>query len=343
MGDFMKRCIAVLVYVALAVSLHGQATFSILAPGITLLPAYANANTTTQFSYTLQYNGTTPFTGNLYTYVDVNGITQLPALDTITVTGLNPGDTYTDTVQDFRLSANPGPFVNGRNGIVIWVADDNFNAISDSSGVEILVACGPAFRLFNSTNGIPNSGLMGLTHDFDIEVENIHEICYKDTLYLNVRANNVGLLKVATTDMVQLPFATPTSVHIQQFPFTPDVFVAGWNDVRMWVSGRDGCFAADSLSLQLYVATATSTPGPHPGDLQVLAWPNPTAHHLFLRGDVPAHTQLMLTDVLGHRTPLGEWREDLDLPSLHIPHGHYILTVLTPRKQVLHIPLAYLP
>jgi hypothetical protein len=330
------------VLVAMAASAYAQATFSILPPGISMLPSYANANTTTSFAYALQYNGTTPFTGDLYTYADVNGVTVLPALDTITVSGLAPGAILLDTVQNFNLSANPGPFVNGRNGIVIWVADDNFSAISDSSAADILVACGPAFRLFNNMSaGVPSNGTMGCVHEFDIDVVNINEVCYKDTLFLHVEANRSRQYDLATSDTVQLPFSISTSVRIRDFVLRPDIFQEGWNDLRIWASGHNGCFAVDSLSLQIFISSSTESLDRT--GLHVAVWPNPSTQWLHLEGNAPGGTRLTLYDGLGCRRDLGRWRDQIDLGALHLPQGTYTLFIQAPGKLPLCIPIAYLP
>jgi hypothetical protein len=342
MLQVMRRLFTVLVLGALAASAHGQAAFSILPPGITMLPTYANANTAVSFAYTLQYNGSTPFTGNLYTYSDVNGSGTPQVIDTISLSNFNPGASHHDTVHNYLLSANPGPFSNGRNGIVIWVADDNFSAISDSTDAEILVVCGPAFRITNTTNGIPTNGILGCDHDFDIDITNVHENCYKDTLYLNCAANGNTPIRVATPDQVQLPYSMPTIVRIEGFPFSQDVFHIGWNALRMWATGRDGCFAADTLGLSLYIASS-STGVPDPDQVQVLAWPNPCYDHLQLSGKMPPQTRLELVDALGHQIPLGDWRTHIDLQALRLSPGTYTLRLLPPGKPAVHIPLSYIP
>lgn len=339
----MLRLLLVLVLGAAGVYAHGQSVFGILPPGISMLPAYANANTAASFAYAFQNNGSAAFTGDLYTFADVNGNGSPQALDTISLVNFQPGAVYLDTVRDYMLYANPGPFVNGRNGIVIWVADDNFAAISDSIGAEILVVCGPAFRLANPSNGLPMNGTLGCPHDFDVAVTNVHETCYKDTLYLNFQANGKPPVRIATDNQVQLPFSLATPVHIQDFAFSEDVFDIGWNDLRVWATGREGCFAADTLGLLLYIMSPTSFDDPAQDKLAVLAWPNPCHDQLQLIGKVPAHTLLELVDATGKTLSIGKWRNHIDLQALQLAAGHYTLRVLMPDKPALHIPLAYLP
>lgn len=318
--------------------LSAQPSFRLADPGVLNFPTIAQAQDPANFFLYISNQDTAAYSGGLYVRMQVNGGTPLD-FGPYAVQQFAPGDSALLAVSNYNIQTPP--FVNGRNGVVIWVVDDNLRPVSDTDSVDVQIVNGPALRIgaFGAP-GFPEQAEAGSEHVFQVHIENASAQTYSDTVWLAVRVN--GEEQIYHTEGVQtLPGGGGFFFPVQGYPLTMPPYHYGPNEVQFEAWGTGGTVAVGDLKVNLDLLGGVGTVEASEGQFQ--ASPNPTTGvvHLNFKGSGKGEVEVMGSDgrVL-HRLPL---RSELDLRALGLPQGFYWIGVRLASGDRLTRPVLYWP
>lgn len=243
--------LACLFWVASAGVAQGQ-IFEIMPPGIQNFPNMPGANSPFNFSYRIHKTSpNSTYSGTLRTAVRVNGITFYPG-DSVLVNNVGQSGQIQMTAATFTVTSPPFQ-LNALNGVVVWVVDDNFQAVSNTDSFEVWVVNQPGFRISSSNLGTyPNDLDINQPLQFPLMVENVHPERYKDQLFFNLEINGM-LYTIASDGDINIPGETEVEFNHEAIRMGSPPFYDGANHLRMWVNGVGNARAVDTLEYEMNV------------------------------------------------------------------------------------------
>lgn len=222
--------------------------FQIQAPGIREIPPGHNPNTHFAFQFKIKNISGSSYTGSIIAMVEVEG-GGTRMIDSSYVTQNGSGNLYTIMVDSFVVDT---PFFSyGRNGIVVWVVDDNFNPISDSDSTDLYVTNQPSFLLGES--GLREFHSVVDTaeyYDFGLRVVNAFSEDYVDTLYLHLLTDE-AYYKLPTLGPVRVRANKHKNFSIEDFKYPAPPFWRGINPMRLWVDGVGQAPSLDTIDVEV--------------------------------------------------------------------------------------------
>lgn len=251
-------------------ALNAQAILKLGAQGVLNYPTVVNYDDSVSLAFYVVNSGTTPFSDTIITRQVVNG-NPVKSIDTTGTVMINPGDSVLVTIVDYDF-LDPD-FVLGRNGIVVWVTDDNLSPAVNEDSAEVFLTDGPAFRFGNmGITGFPLNAETGTVYSFFLHVENYHLDEYLDTLYITVAVNG-DTLEYPSAGKVWLPGLSSIVYNQQGFEFQVPPFALGSNAAKIWIRGTEDAMAIDTALVSVQLGEATSAG--EATDSYFRNWPNP--------------------------------------------------------------------
>ncbi len=328
----MKTILITILLCFTGCSLVAQVNLRISDQGIMDLAPYLEEGEEDSIAFYLKNTGNATFSGSIYTHQRVNGVVG-GDLDTINVPVLNPGDSALVSIEDYEI--DPVEFDLGRNTIVIWVTDDNFQYTSNEDTNSVFIYDGPAFRFGNSgVVGFPVSPDTGQTYSFDIHVLNESPDDYSGRLFTRFAVN--GDTGTVVSDSIFLPGKSSIFLPVD-YAFAIPPYTAMNNLLKMWVDGSGMALAIDTAYYQIDFRSLDVEE--EALEKLVSVFPNPASEALTIVAD--PKTDLVLISLYDLQGRLVQTRQSGrlggTLPGLQdLPRGIYTLRLQTRGGGALH-------
>ncbi len=304
--------------------LKGQPALQLGAQGLLNYPVVADLDDEFDLSFYVVNSGNSVFNDNIVTRQTING----NPVQSIDITGnilINPGDSVMVTITEYEFDSPQ--FNLGRNGIVVWVTDDNLSPNINEDSISVILTDGPAFRIGGmGITGFPSTADTSGLYSFDIEIENFHEDDYFDTLFVTLSVGS-DTMEYPSTGKVSVQGQSSTVYTQSEVRFLVPPFAFGSNEVNIWVRGTGQTFAIDTLTKTFQLGPTTSI-----GEFTVESfshWPNPilAGELLFIKAAKPLD-RIMIADISGRIIYEAEVKgKEIDFNTEVMGRGVFILGI----------------
>jgi len=257
--------------------LNGQ-NLQIMPPGISLPNVYT-IGSTFSFDFKLKKTSGQTVTGSFRTMMSVNGSTAF-MVDSVQASVAQNGNGNTFDIEVDSVPVTSPPFIQGANGVVVWVIDDNFNPITEFDTNTIVYSTQPGLMLTpGGLINFPSNPETFTPYDLRFEVTNYFDQDYEDTLFVNIWAAG-HYFRLPTAGKVEVKSEQSKQFDIEHFEFIAPPWELGFNPVQIWVDGI-GAVALDTVETSLDL---TGTVGLSPGlEPAVIGMRNPTHGPVVIR------------------------------------------------------------
>lgn len=302
--------------------------FQIQNPGIRDVPPGHNHNSHFAFQFKIKNVSGQSYTGPLISLVEVIG-GGVRRIDSAYTTSTGNGNNFTIFVDSFVVDT---PFFNyGRNGIVVWVVDDNLNPISDYDSTELYVTDQPSFLLGES--GLRQFDPVvdtALYYDFKLRVVNAFNEDFEDTLFLNLQTEE-GYFRLPSENTVLIRANKHSDFYVRDFKYPAPPFWKGINPMRLWVDGTGTSPSLDTVEVDVELINGPEqAPGGGGGTVPTsIGIMSPTNGPVVISPPASTTVQAVeLWDMQGKRVLVHKGSGDLDLSQLpQFTEGLYWLNV----------------
>ncbi len=304
---------------------YGQ-SFDYIAPGINLPNVYQPATGPSfSFSFKLKETNNQPYSGSFRTMASVNGGPAF-MVDSIqaSVAQNGNGNTYDIVVDSFP--ATTPPFIQGANGVVVWVIDDNFNPISDFDTSNVVYATQPSFMLTpTGLVNFPTNVETETDYQFRMEVTNFYDQPYSDTVYMNLWGAG-NFYRLPSKKIVSFAPEERKAFDVQDFAYETPPWELGFNPARVWVDGN-GAVALDTIDTSLDLSSKTVVSVDDLVEDAVTGLRNPTHGPIVIktRADISIQ-QIDIYDLAGRHVLRRSDDVMVDLSESHLDDGMYWLS-----------------
>ena len=323
-GTLVRRQIIFLILVISVCKVIAQPAIELGAQGVLNYPEVADNFDIISISFYVVNTGNVAFNDTIVTRQSVNGNTP-KSIDLTETVFINPGDSSLVTINGYNFM-DPD-FNLARNGIVIWVTDENLTPTPNQDTLEFFLTSGPAFRIGSlGISGFPIYADTSTNYSFDIHVENNHQENYADTLYVLLKANgNTSVYQSAGP--VLIPGLSSIVYNQSLVTFEVPPYLMGMNDVKIWVQGTGDAMAIDTVDRVLYVGPVTSNDNEVLS--QITTWPNPIAENAPIRIQSSKLIKEVEVYSFDGRLLRKIGVEDLEvvMPSEGLGHGYFMLSI----------------
>lgn len=210
-------------------------SFQFLQPGVSGFPQITEFQDQFSFYFFLRNASTAPYTGNLRVFVEVNGSAP-DQVDSIYVQNFAVGDSILFVPQNYTVD-NP-PYVLGRNGVVIWIVDDDLKPVSNFDSLDVFIVDRPALRIGGlGLPGFPGEVESGDLIDFSVHIENVFTEDFDDSLGILLTINGESY-EIFAPGKVKVPAESGILFEVEDFRIDAPPFWVGRNLVEVQPQGQ---------------------------------------------------------------------------------------------------------